>query len=64
MSVFSASVFIGPVMGYVSRSPRSLAPPFPPIANLARSPIIGGFVTMSYLGWRWVCPPSPSPVPH
>jgi DHA1 family multidrug resistance protein-like MFS transporter len=32
MSVFSASVFVGPVMG----------------------PIIGGFVTQSYLGWRWV----------
>lgn len=32
MSVFSCSVFIGPVMG----------------------PIVGGFVTQSYLGWRWV----------
>ncbi|ORY88386.1 major facilitator superfamily domain-containing protein [Leucosporidium creatinivorum] len=32
MSVFSASVFIGPVIG----------------------PIIGGFVSMSYLGWRWI----------
>ena len=32
MSLFSASVFVGPVMG----------------------PIIGGFVTESYLGWRWV----------
>ncbi|KAK4048781.1 hypothetical protein OIV83_004547 [Microbotryomycetes sp. JL201] len=31
MSMFSASVFIGPVVG----------------------PIIGGFVTESYLGWRW-----------
>ncbi|GAK64347.1 MFS polyamine transporter [Moesziomyces antarcticus] len=32
MSLFSCSVFIGPVMG----------------------PIVGGFVTQSYLGWRWV----------
>ncbi|EPQ31185.1 uncharacterized protein PFL1_01373 [Pseudozyma flocculosa PF-1] len=32
MSVFSASVFIGPVLG----------------------PIVGGFVTQSYLQWRWV----------
>lgn len=32
MSLFSCSVFIGPVMG----------------------PIVGGFITQSYLGWRWV----------
>lgn len=32
MSLFSCSVFIGPVLG----------------------PIIGSFVTQSYLGWRWV----------
>jgi len=32
MSLFTVSVFIGPVMG----------------------PIVGGFVTSSYLGWRWV----------
>ncbi|KAK4700986.1 hypothetical protein P7C70_g5253, partial [Phenoliferia sp. Uapishka_3] len=32
MSIFTACVFIGPVMG----------------------PIVGGFVTTSYLGWRWI----------
>ena len=32
MSLFSCSVFIGPVLG----------------------PIIGSFITQSYLGWRWV----------
>lgn len=32
MSVFSASVFLGPVLG----------------------PIVGGFLTTSYLTWRWI----------
>lgn len=48
MSIFGASTFCGPVR--LSSSPFVVCNAN---SSQALGPILGGFITMSYLGWRW-----------
>lgn len=49
ISIFSAATFIGPVAGWSRNAPS------PTTIDLTSplGPIVGGFITQSYLGWRW-----------